>query len=587
MAQLLAVPVDDCELRPRDPEPSRLDPGARARHPAPPADIAIIHGHCAVYTKPEVARAILDMAGWTADRIEDGHRLLEPAAGDGVFLVAALERLLAWRERVGADPLLMAGMLRGYEFEHAAARATRENLVRVLVAGGQGENLAFELANGWIRCEDFLLGGEDGTFTHVVGNPPYMRWSLVPAELRAAYEAALPRDAARGDLCLAFVARAVDVLRSPGSRLAFLCSDRWLRCAYGEDFRNRLAGTCAITAHVDVHAAPVFSNRERVGIHPAVTVVERSGGLPARGSVTAARTLEELQAVASSLAPGRGEGTEGVLGGGGGARLSGSRVREVLDVLASAGVGLADAGVRVRCGYALGYAAAFVVDRDGDGIEPGRLLPWVRSRDLATDGRVTASRAVLNVWDDDGRLVSLAAHPGLAAHLGARRDRLLARACVSGERDWYRTIDRIDLQHLSRPRVAIAGMARRARVGVIGPGMAPANSMYMLCSDAWPVEQLASLLRAGLLDVYGEVLSPRFPGGTRRFDGNVLRQLRLPIWSALTSRQRGALEERDLASGHDVELLSEVFGIRARAKRDALRDALDRIASEAGGGGAA
>jgi methylase of polypeptide subunit release factors len=44
-----------------------------------------------------------------------------------------------------------------------------------------------------LRNDDFLLRDFQGaTFTHVVANPPYLRWGKLPEGLSAAYRARLP-----------------------------------------------------------------------------------------------------------------------------------------------------------------------------------------------------------------------------------------------------------------------------------------------------------------------------------------------------------------------------------------------------------
>src|ERR1035437_7032705 len=50
----------------------------------------------AVFTKPEVTSLILDLAGYTPEngRLTE-RRLLEPSCGDGAFLAAIIQRLIA------------------------------------------------------------------------------------------------------------------------------------------------------------------------------------------------------------------------------------------------------------------------------------------------------------------------------------------------------------------------------------------------------------------------------------------------------------------------------------------------------------
>jgi hypothetical protein len=56
----------------------------------------------AVFTRPEVVAAMLDLPGNTDDRSLHRMRLLEPSSGNGDFLLPAVERLLS-ADRLGVS----------------------------------------------------------------------------------------------------------------------------------------------------------------------------------------------------------------------------------------------------------------------------------------------------------------------------------------------------------------------------------------------------------------------------------------------------------------------------------------------------
>ena len=58
----------------------------------------------AVYTKPEVVRTILDLAGYTPDQPLHSKRILEPSFGGGDFLLAVVDRLLSAFGLSGGTP---------------------------------------------------------------------------------------------------------------------------------------------------------------------------------------------------------------------------------------------------------------------------------------------------------------------------------------------------------------------------------------------------------------------------------------------------------------------------------------------------
>lgn len=539
--------------------------------------VTAIHRHCAVYTGPEAVEALLDLVGWTPEGIAPEWRLLEPACGDGSFLFAALDRLLDWAETCpGAD---LEPMVRAYEFDRETVTALRPAVAARLEERGLSREAAGRLAEAWIRHEDFLLAAVDFPCTHVVGNPPYMRWSFVPGELRAAYEAALPRTAARGDLCLAFLWKATRFAQAAGSRIGFLCADRWLRCAYGRDVRSELAASHALVAHLEVHGLPVFKGARKVGAYAALTVLERGPAVAPERFATAVSMahLRELAAARPVVGGDPNLRSMWANGRSGGALLAEHPVREMFEAVERGTLPLGSCGVSVRCGTALGVAKAFVVPEGAD-LEPDRVRPYLRSADVAIDGTVSPSCSVIDVWTGDGELVDLSSFPRVARHLRKFRAGLASRACAGRPADWYRTIDKIHADRIAEPKVVVAGMSRRARVGLDPGGHVASNGLYCLVSDRWPLDALAKALRAGILDLFGEILSPRFSGGTKRFDGNVLRQVRLPDWAGLHPALCRRVDSRALADGLDAGLVADLVGLRSAPHRAALDALLAKIA---------
>ncbi len=538
--------------------------------------IAAVHGHCGVFTRPEVARGVLDHVGWTAENDLTGMRLLEPACGDGSFLLPAIERLLASARRAGVlTEEALADAVLAFEFDPKTAELARRAARERLAVAGFHDEVAARLAGRWVRCEDFLTAEKIGTFTHVVGNPPYMRWSKLPNVLRRAYERKLPAYAARGDLCLSFVWRAADLTDPVGGRVAFLCADRWLRCAYGEAARIELAKFVRLAMYLEVHDVPVFLGSRKVGAYAAITVLDRDtdgGSVVAEISSLAQleRRLGSKPAKADNARHGK------VLATNGGAILTGVDLAGVFQKMATAGARLAEAGVEIRCGMALGSAPVFIVDDETD-IEPDRLLPFVRSRDLTDEGWASATARVVNVWSDEGALLGLAGYPKLQAHLERHRTELEARACAIRPDQWYRTIDRIVAARVAAPKILVAGMAKASRVAMSPGGAQPSNALYGLTSTAWPLEALFALFRAGLLDVFAEVLAPRFSGGSKRFDGNVLGQVRIPLWSSVDPELKRSLADMDVTTATSrPELIADLYGIRAAGHRKALVKATAR-----------
>ena len=108
----------------------------------------------AFFTPPQVADFLADFA---VKRKED--RVLEPAAGEAVFISAVASRLSG----LGASGTDIRAQVEGYELHGASAAAARERL------GNQGIDVG-------IHVGDFFEMPPRAKFDAVVGNPPYIRY---------------------------------------------------------------------------------------------------------------------------------------------------------------------------------------------------------------------------------------------------------------------------------------------------------------------------------------------------------------------------------------------------------------------------
>src|SRR3546814_3854459 len=101
----------------------------------------------------------------------------------------------------------------------------------------------------------------------------------------------------------------------------------------------------------------------------------------------------------------------------------------------------------------------FIDDYDALPVEASRKLPLAMAGDLESGQIVWRGKGVLNPFEADGRLASLADYPRFSAYLHAHRDAVVRRH-VAGRNPagWYRTIDRIS------PSLEIGRASCRERV---------------------------------------------------------------------------------------------------------------------------
>lgn len=276
-----------------------------------------------VYTRPEVARFMLEAAGWTGS-----DDVLDPACGTGTFLVEALEQRLRQLNAVGAVNAPNVGQvvarLHGLDissFSIALAQiqmfwhlidvvrdktvAETRDFARAILpnlplhggwssldpmgtafeddpaagAGGQA-GLTFRLGHGDREGGAFVPPGFErvacGSYDLVVMNPPYIRSERSGAGGQgSAYEAVAYKNT---DASIYFIYRALRQWVKPGGRLAFIVPIGMSEAAYAGPLRRILEGVrIRLVADLEGVGKATFRGVKRATI---VMVVERTAPSP-------------------------------------------------------------------------------------------------------------------------------------------------------------------------------------------------------------------------------------------------------------------------------------------------------------------
>lgn len=515
----------------------------------------------AVYTKPEIVRAILDLVGYTPDRTLHRMRLLEPSFGGGDFLLPALDRLLDAYRRSGGTSEDMPATLRpaivAVEVHAGAFEGTRDAVTDRLVAGGASPSAAATLAAAWLRRDDFLLTPLDGDFDFVVGNPPYVRQERIPDTLLAEYRHRYKTIYDRADLYVPFYERGLALLRA-GGRLGFICANRWLKNKYGGPLREFASSAFHLRYFIDLEGSPAFHSE--VIAYPAITVFERA---PA-GDTRIARRPEVSDASLGKL-------VSAMLNGG---ASSDARIDEVARAVAGGDPWLLDApdrlrllrrledhfpeletvGCKVGIGVATGADNVFIGKFDDLPVESERKLPLVMARDLQGLGIEWRGFGVINPFNDDGSLADLDKFPRFGAYIRAHEERIAARHCAQkNETGWYRTIDRIWPELTGKSKLVIPDIKGEPTVVLDDGRYYPHHNLYFVLSDEWELPALATLLRSSVAVLFIASYCVRMSGGFLRFQAQYLRRIHVPRWSLLTELQRAGL--RAASTSLDIALI--------------------------------
>lgn len=526
----------------------------------PPGGAAERKASGAYYTAAPLARALV---GWALRRA--GDAVLDPAAGAGVFLTAAVERLT----RLGAaEPTIY-----GIEKHPEAAAAARE------AVAAMGAETASVRAGDFLELEASALPAVDA----VVGNPPFVRYQRLPRErrelaARRAAAAGVQLDALAGSWA-GFVIHAGSFLK-PGGRLAMLLPSEVGHARYAREviayLRNRFADVRFV-----LFDSPLFpqldqgvvlllaSGYGRVNQGFAVATVSGPVDLTRLGAA-GLETLEYRALDAEALVSGRGRLHHAWLPG---------RTRELVTYLKSSrAVSRLGVHARVTIGYVSAandyfHLAPFeAVDLDLAAVHLRRAL--FRSRGLAglefTDGDWLAAA-------EDGTAGLLFAplddeDPAVAAYLAQGEALgLPGRAKARQRNPWWR------VTRTAAPDLLLTAMTNDSPVLSVNTlQVAVSNTLHAVWrragSGAADSATLAAAAQSSLTKLTAELEGRPLGGGLLKLEPSAAQALLLPlaadhrggiepaVWRTIDRRLRLG-DAAGAAAAADVAFLSGLPGV--------------------------
>ena len=514
----------------------------------------------AVFTKHEVVEFILDLIGYTADRPLHEYRLLEPAFGDGQFLFAAVDRLVDAYQKNNSDHsdvvVDLSLAISAVEVHRISVEKVSEKIVVLLVSKGIRYDDAKSLVTKWLIQGDFLLTQGPENFTHVVGNPPYLRQEQIPDALLAEYRKRYSTMYDRADLYVPFIERCLTLLNSGGT-LGLICADRWMKNKYGGPLRSLIAQQYRLMSYVDMVDTQAFDSE--VSAYPAITVIRRDTGNLTRVAERPVINRIALAKLAKAITSDT--------------KLAADDVIEVQDVLNGDQPWILhspsqlkfvrrlerdfplieDAGCKIGIGVATGADSVYIGDDKSLDVEPDRKLPLVKPRDIASGSVDWQGLSVINPFNDDGTLVSLTEYPKLAKYLEIHESQIRGRNCAKRNPSrWYRTIDRIWPYLAKQEKLLIPDIKGRAHIVYESGQLYPHHNLYFITSKSWKLKALQAILMSGIAELFVSMYSTKMRGGYLRYQAQYLRRIRLPRWENIDESTRDLLvtsaSEGDIAA---------------------------------------
>lgn len=498
-----------------------------------------------VFTQGWVASWILDLVGYDPSTDLTAKILVEPSCGDGAFLVPAVERLIASAKKYEVDFADLGGAICAVDISPDLVEAARTRTALLLTGLGVPEGT--KLAEAWIQQGDYLLDDTIDEADFIVGNPPYVRLENIDPAVASAYRSSSSVMNARSDIYIGFIEKALDAL-SEGGVLSFICADRWMRNQYGRKLRNLITGGgFHVTANIKLHDVECFE--KEVSAYPAITVIERTG--QPNGSVIintqAGFNPLDVPEVKKFITNSRQTQTA--------SRWNGSKLTNwfrtdmwpegtpeelaQLQWLETNFDELEDDHKQTKVGIGVATGADKIyITSDNDLIERERALPLVLAKHIRT-GQICWDdnpQYLVNPWNEAG-LVDISKYPKFEQYFTSHSDQIMGRHVArKTPSKWFRTIDRVDMSLVEKPKILLADMGKRIMPVVDEGNFYPHHNLYWITSTVWPINSLAGLLMSDIANLFISAYSVKMRGGTLRFQAQYLRKICVPNIENIDSR---------------------------------------------------
>jgi hypothetical protein len=385
-----------------------------------------------------------------------------------------------------------------------------------------------------------------------------VRQELIPDVVWTEYRDTFKTIYDRADIYVPFIEKSLGLLQ-PGGRLGFICADRWMKNRYGGPLRDLVSSRYHFAAYVDMVDTPAFHSE--VMAYPAITVIAAEPPGPTRVAHRPPIDRDTLGRIANAM---RGECEDPlvrevphVATGDGPWVLDEFGRFEILQLIEARLGTIEEAGCKVGIGVATGADQAFIGPYDSLDVEPERKVPLVMTGDILSGKVVWQGFGVVNPFEVDGSLADFRRYPRFGRYMEERRA-VICRRHVSQKnpKNWYRTIDRIYPELMSRPKLLIPDIKGEAHIVFDEGRLYPHHNLYYVTSERWDLRALQTILRSAVAGTFIAMYSTKMRGGYLRFQAQYLRRIRLPKWEQVTPALREALiaaaEDADLDKVNDV-----------------------------------
>lgn len=524
-----------------------------------------------VYTKPEIVDFMIITSGISSALLEPDTAILEPSCGRGEFVIALAKQLCIElkKSKVLYNISQIKDLVRAFDISLDSISIAKKETKNILLDIFSPEDTD-TILNSWFIHGDFLLTKFSFCFSHIIGNPPYVRIESIPDNLLKTYRSIFLTMKERADLYIAFYEKCLTLL-VPKGVLSFICTDRWTKNSYGSELRNFISKEYQLDLFVDLYGQDVFQTN--VLTYPAITQISKQKQRvtnilrnPIFDKNTAQLVFNGLRELQSEY-----DGKivrKDIVNGSSPWLFGNSDELELIKRLESKYPTIEETGCLIYIGAATGNNNVYLIDNSVE-IEESRKIPLVTAADLK-HGKISSTESyIINTYEDNG-LIELEKYPLLNAYLLSNKEVLKKRHIAKkNPKQWFKTIDRVYPHRALTEKLLIPDIKSELTIVYDEGHYHPNNSIYYICSRSWNLRALQAVLISGIGQLFVNTYSTKISGGNLRFQSQHLRRIRLPFWDDLPTELQRSLVDAGIANNVSMakELIAVLYAFNKKEKQ--------------------